>query len=106
MIVLVLRFTKFSLTNILVGYVILSSDSTTEIVSTRVGWENMAPELKQRVRDRIVINRFPHEQADYPAPDRVKLQKPADSSIATQSECCAERRAPPTRLTARFLRIP
>jgi alpha-ketoglutarate-dependent 2,4-dichlorophenoxyacetate dioxygenase len=48
-----------SISNILVGYVIPpSGGGTTELVSTRVGWERLPERLKARARDAIVVHRF------------------------------------------------
>ncbi len=51
-----------AISNILVGYKIPTTGGNTEFVSTRIGWERMPSELKERARDQILLHRFAHSR--------------------------------------------
>jgi alpha-ketoglutarate-dependent 2,4-dichlorophenoxyacetate dioxygenase len=51
-----------AISNILVGYKIPSTGGNTEFVSTRIGWERMSSELKERARDQVLLHRFAHSR--------------------------------------------
>ena len=47
-----------SISNMLVGYIFPSTGGNTELVSTRVGWQQMSEKLRQHARDKVIIHRF------------------------------------------------
>ncbi len=51
-----------AISNILIGYNIPTSGGDTEFVSTRVGWQRMPSELKERARGQILLHRFAHSR--------------------------------------------
>ncbi len=51
-----------AISNILVGYKIPATGGNTEFVSTRIGWERMSSELKERARDQVLLHRFAHSR--------------------------------------------
>ena len=52
-----------ALTNILIGRVVTDTGGATELASTRAGWADMPPALKDRIRDRAVWHRLSHSRA-------------------------------------------
>ncbi len=51
-----------ALANILQARVVPSRGGETEFVSSRVGWRDLAPELKERIRDRALWHRYAHSR--------------------------------------------
>ena len=52
-----------ALVNILVGRVLTTSGGETELASTRTGWADMPPEMKDPFRDAIVWHRLSHSRS-------------------------------------------